>query len=103
MTHNPDATLYRIRPAVVEARRVDGDDPATCMQIADWADAQVVPAEERQAHPDLPVMWLPTVADGDSEDLTPIEHGDWIVRHAGGFFCVLDEAFHIQFEPAVEL
>lgn len=95
---NPEATFFRSRPRVVQARRLD--DPSRYGAIAQWCDGQLVELEDYKQFGDDGVMW---VRDAE-KNFFMAEAGDWIVSAPGGGFTVMrDDAFVSAFEAAVQL
>lgn len=92
---NPDATLYRLRPQVVEARQVIAEDWERVEHIAAWCGVVTVNRDDYLAgHADY-VMWVQT----PSNDWESVEDGDWVVKNGSRFARVTPEDFERNYEP----
>lgn len=91
--------LYRKRPVVIEARRLNADNWPQVEEIATWADAEIVDVAAFLAHNDSALLAIHTL-----EGVMYAEDGDWVVRGIHGeFYPVKPEIFEATYEPMVRL
>jgi hypothetical protein len=90
--------LYRRKPVVVEARRINADDWGQVTEIAQWCNADIVDVDNFLAYDDSAVMAITTL-----EGVMYAEDGDWIIRGViGEFYPIKSHVFEATYEPVVE-
>lgn len=95
---NPDATIFRLRPRMVEARQVIAADWERCELIAAWCGVTMVGLEDWMAGDADFLFWIPTPR-GDWE---AVEDGDWVVKSSDRHFIrVTPDEFTAHYEPAM--
>lgn len=86
-------TRYRPRPTPVQALQWTGDNAAAMTAFAAERFAEIAPAD--RTDPDSTAALLET----DHDSWFDLHVGDWVVRRAGGWFGVIDDAeFRDQYE-----
>ncbi|MFJ1581586.1 hypothetical protein [Streptomyces sp. NPDC088182] len=85
---------FRIRPATVEARQVQGsNDGSAALELATWCGGWCAGAHRE------PKIVLP--AEDESHSVARV--GDWIVKDGGGRFSVVrGDVFAEAYEPAIQ-